>query len=77
MPPAHAQVLIGVAAVRLVMVEGVDDEGKPTGEPPKPAGSPLMPLLGCLAITFARAAGYITMNDPLTRVLLFVPLVSA
>lgn len=68
------EVLIGVAAVRLVMLEGVDDEGKPTGESPKPAGSALIPLLGCLGITVARATGYLTLNDPLTRCLLFVPL---
>lgn len=66
--------LIGVAAVRMVMIEGVDDEGKPTGEAPKPAGSALLPALGLLGITLARAAGYLPLNDPLTRALLFVPL---
>lgn len=63
-----------MAAVRLVMLEGVDDEGNPTGEAPKPAGSALLPVLGLLGITLARAAGYLTLNDPLTRALLFVPL---
>lgn len=48
---------MGVAAARLVMVEGVDDEGKPLDTKPAPAGSVLMPVLGLLAITVARAAG--------------------
>lgn len=71
---ALLEVLMGVAAVRLVMTEGVDDEGQPLGTPPKPAGSALLPALGLLGITVARAAGYLPLNDPLTRVLLFVPL---
>ncbi|KAL4443533.1 hypothetical protein ABPG75_011270 [Micractinium tetrahymenae] len=68
------EILMGVAAARLVMLEGVDDQGKPTGEAPKPAGSALLPLLGCVGITVARALGYLPLNDPLTRALLFVPL---
>ncbi len=68
---------MGVAAARLVMLDGVDDEGKPTGEGPQRAGSALLPLLGCLGITVARALGYLPLNDPLTRVLLFVPLFTA
>lgn len=71
---ALVEVLIGVAAVRLVMVEQVDDEGKPSAGEPKPAGSALLPALGLLGITLARAAGYLPLNDPLTRALLFVPL---
>jgi hypothetical protein len=71
----HAvQVLMGVAACRLVMVETVDDEGKPLDTPPAPAGSALLPALALLGITAARAAGWLTLNDPLTRALLFVPL---
>lgn len=65
---------MGVAACRLVMVETVDDEGKPLSTPPAPAGSALMPALALLGITAARAAGWLTLNDPLTRALLFVPL---
>lgn len=65
---------MGVAAARLVMVESVDDEGKPLDTPPKPAGSAVLPALGLLAITLARAAGYLPLNDPLTRGLLFTPL---
>lgn len=51
------QVLMGAAAARLVMVEGVDDEGKPLDSKPAPAGSVLMPIVGLLGITAARAAG--------------------
>lgn len=57
---------MGVAACRLVMVESVDDDGKPLQNPPAP-GSALLPALGLLGITVARAAGYLTLNDPLTR----------
>lgn len=73
---ALLEVLIGVAACRLVMLEGVDDEGNPTQEATKPAlgGSAVLPALGLLGITLARAAGVLTLNDPLTRGLLFVPL---
>lgn len=51
------QVLMGAAAARLVMVEGVDDEGKPVTTQPAPAGSVLLPILGLVGITVARAAG--------------------
>lgn len=51
------QVLMGAAAARLVMVEGVDDEGKPLDSKPAPAGSVLLPIAGLLGITAARAAG--------------------
>jgi peptidoglycan/LPS O-acetylase OafA/YrhL len=71
---ALLEVLMGVAAARMVMVEGVDDEGKPLDTPPKPAGSALLPALGLLAITAARALGWLQLNDPLTRGLLFTPL---
>jgi hypothetical protein len=55
-PCAH-QVLMGVAAARLVMVESVDDDGKPLDSKPAPAGSVALPILGLLGITAARAAG--------------------
>eukprot|EP00775_Hariotina_reticulata_P010853 gene10853-11007_t len=67
------EVLMGVAACRLVMIDGVDDDGKPSSSTPA-AGSVLLPALGLLAITLARTAGWLTLNDPLTRCLLFVPL---
>ena len=65
---------MGVAACRLVMLDSVDDEGKPSKDPPPPAGSALLPALGLVAITVARAAGFLPLNDALTRGLLFVPL---
>eukprot|EP00879_Flechtneria_rotunda_P014310 GHRR01014950.1.p1 GENE.GHRR01014950.1~~GHRR01014950.1.p1 ORF type:complete len:377 (+),score=89.48 GHRR01014950.1:54-1184(+) len=68
------EVLMGVAACRLVMLENVDDKGQPLATPPPAAGSLLLPLLGLVAITAARAAGWVQLNDPLTRGLLFVPL---
>lgn len=68
------EVLMGVAAARLVMVESVDDDGKPLDSKPAPAGSVALPILGLLGITAARAAGWLQLNDPLTRALLFVPL---
>jgi peptidoglycan/LPS O-acetylase OafA/YrhL len=71
---AACEVLIGVAAVRLVMTERVDDEGKPLTTPAPAPGSALLPLAGLLAVTVARAAGWLTLNDPLTRGLLFIPL---
>jgi hypothetical protein len=71
---AACEVLIGVAAVRLVMTERVDDEGKPLATPAPAPGSALLPLAGLLAVTVARAAGWLTLNDPLTRGLLFIPL---
>lgn len=71
---ALLEVLMGVAACRLVMLDSVDDDGKPLGSPPAPGGSVLLPALGLLGVTVARAAGWITLNDPLTRCLLFLPL---
>lgn len=55
------------------MVDGIDDEGKPASSTPA-AGSVLLPALGLVGITLARTAGWLTLNDPLTRCLLFVPL---
>lgn len=71
---ALLEVLLGVAACRLVMTEGMDDDGKPKAEAPKPPGSVVLPALGLIGITVARAAGALPLNDPLTRCLLFVPL---
>jgi hypothetical protein len=72
---ALVDVLMGVAAVRLVMTEGLDEEGRPAANaaPPAPR-SVLLPVLGLLGVTLARAAGWLTLNDPLTRGLLFTPL---
>ncbi|KAF8057114.1 hypothetical protein HT031_006123 [Scenedesmus sp. PABB004] len=70
------EVLMGVAAARLVMLDGVNDDGSPGGPAPAP-GSALLPVLGLLGVTLARAGGLLPLNDPLTRCLLFVPLFTA
>lgn len=64
---------MGVVAVRMVMTETLDEEGKPTLARPAP-GSALLPLLGIVGVTVARAFGWIQLNDPLTRGLIFIPL---
>lgn len=64
---------MGVVAVRMVMTETLDEEGKPT-LPRSPAGSALLPLLGIIGVTVGRAFGWIQLNDPLTRGLVFIPL---
>ena len=64
---------MGVVAVRMVMTETLDKDGKPTL--PRPAaGSALIPLVGIAGVTVARAFGWIALNDPLTRGLIFIPL---
>jgi len=67
---AVIEVLIGVAACRLVMLDGVDGDK----ENEKPPASPLIPVAGMVALLVARGLGYIQMNDPLVRVLFFLPL---
>jgi len=71
---ALLEVLMGVAAARLVMVQDVDDTGAARKEAQPQPGSALLPAAGLLAVTWARAAGWLTLNDPLTRGLLFIPL---
>ncbi|GBF97881.1 acyltransferase [Raphidocelis subcapitata] len=68
------EVLMGAAAARMVMVDGADNGDGKAGEEKKAPGSALLPALGLLGITAARAAGWLQLNDPLTRALLFVPL---
>jgi hypothetical protein len=58
---------MGVAAARLVMNDSTEGA-------PKAPGSILLPLAGLIGITVARAAGWLQLNDPLTRCLLFIPL---
>jgi peptidoglycan/LPS O-acetylase OafA/YrhL len=64
---ALLEVMMGVAAARLVMTDSTEGG-------PKAPGSVLLPLLGLVGITVARAAGWLPLNDPLTRCLLFIPL---
>lgn len=40
----------------------------------KPPASPVLPALGMVAVIVARTFGYLTLNDHLTRALLFIPL---
>jgi len=67
---AVLEVLMGVAACRLVMLDGVDGDK----EKDKSPASPVLPLLGMVAVIVARTLGYLPLNDPLTRVLLFLPM---
>ena len=72
---ALLEVLMGVVACRMVMVQDVDDEGRPKpGADASQIGSAVLPAVGLVALTVARAAGWFPLNDPLTRGLLFVPL---
>ena len=72
---ALLEVLMGVVACRLVMVQDVRDDGTAKREEEREQpGSALLPAAGLVALTFARAAGWLALNDPLTRGLLFVPL---
>ncbi|KIY98635.1 hypothetical protein MNEG_9324 [Monoraphidium neglectum] len=71
---AVLEVLTGAAAARLVMTDGLDPDG---GAAAPKAGSALLPAAALVAVTWARAAGWLPLNDPLTRVLLFVPLFTA
>eukprot|EP00241_Pyramimonas_parkeae_P002184 CAMPEP_0114247074 /NCGR_PEP_ID=MMETSP0058-20121206/12824_1 /TAXON_ID=36894 /ORGANISM="Pyramimonas parkeae, CCMP726" /LENGTH=430 /DNA_ID=CAMNT_0001360347 /DNA_START=276 /DNA_END=1568 /DNA_ORIENTATION=- len=67
---AVVEVLIGVAACRLVMLDGTGGDK----ENEKPPASPVLPALGMVAVIVARTFGYLTLNDHLTRALLFIPL---
>eukprot|EP00240_Pyramimonas_obovata_P001458 CAMPEP_0118935620 /NCGR_PEP_ID=MMETSP1169-20130426/15743_1 /TAXON_ID=36882 /ORGANISM="Pyramimonas obovata, Strain CCMP722" /LENGTH=495 /DNA_ID=CAMNT_0006878677 /DNA_START=48 /DNA_END=1535 /DNA_ORIENTATION=+ len=67
---AVIEVLIGVAACRLVMLDGVDGDKENEKKP----ASPLVPVVAMVALLVARGLGYIPLNDPLVRVLIFLPL---
>ena len=71
---ALLEVLMGVAAARLVMTEGLNDDGTQKAPEQRKPASALLPAAGLLGVTVARAAGVLPLNDPLTRGLLFVPL---
>lgn len=69
---ATVEVLLGAAACRVVMLDGVDDkEGK---TPQTNLFSTLGPLVGMVAILVLRAMEVLKLNDMLTRCLLFLPL---
>ena len=72
-PGAHSSAFLPVSAQRFSAgVHAKCDALSPhcAGD----AGSALVPLLGLLAVTAARALGWLQLNDPLTRALLFIPL---
>ena len=69
---ATLEVLLGAAACRLVMLDGVDDKDK--GGPKITALSTLGPLVGMLAVLVLRSMEVLKLNDMLTRTLLFLPL---
>ena len=71
---ALVEVLMGAAACRLVMVQGAVHPETGEKEHAVPAASPALPLLAILATFVARAAGLLTLNDGLTRSLIFIPL---
>eukprot|EP00192_Tetraselmis_astigmatica_P005119 CAMPEP_0117668120 /NCGR_PEP_ID=MMETSP0804-20121206/11358_1 /TAXON_ID=1074897 /ORGANISM="Tetraselmis astigmatica, Strain CCMP880" /LENGTH=497 /DNA_ID=CAMNT_0005475947 /DNA_START=168 /DNA_END=1662 /DNA_ORIENTATION=+ len=67
---AVLEVLMGAVACRLVMTDGAKD-----GKPEKGAlASAVVPLAGMVLLIVGRAAGWITLNDCLTRGLFFIPL---
>eukprot|EP00933_Yihiella_yeosuensis_P039560 TRINITY_DN3361_c0_g4_i1.p1 TRINITY_DN3361_c0_g4~~TRINITY_DN3361_c0_g4_i1.p1 ORF type:complete len:474 (+),score=66.77 TRINITY_DN3361_c0_g4_i1:45-1424(+) len=63
---ATLEVLMGVVACRLVMLDGASDAGK--------TGSSLLPLSALLAVILLRATGVINLNDMLIRGAVFIPL---
>lgn len=65
------EVLMGVVASRLVMTDALEEENNKT---PAVVQSALLPALGLIAITVARAFGILQLNDALTRGFMFVPL---
>ena len=86
---ALVEILIGCVACRMIMVKECDPAEDPEGAKDASAGillggapgtlaaSPAIPLVGMLAVIFARAVGWLSLNDPLTRGALFIPLFTA
>jgi len=68
---ATLEVLMGAAACRLVMLDGVDDKEK---TPQTNILSTLGPLVAMVGILVLRALEILKLNDMLTRCLLFLPL---
>jgi len=69
---ALAEMLMGVVAVRFVMLDGTDGEETPSAN--GLMSSPLVPLLGMIGILVLRAYEVVLLNDPLTRSIIFIPL---
>jgi peptidoglycan/LPS O-acetylase OafA/YrhL len=68
---ATVEVLLGAAACRLVMLDGVDDKEK---TPQTSLLSTLGPLVGMVTVIVLRAMEILKLNDMLTRTLIFLPL---
>ncbi|CAB9511929.1 Acyltransferase family [Seminavis robusta] len=66
------EVLLGAAACRVVMLDGVDEDKDKV--PQTNTMSSLLPLVGMIAILALRATEVLQLNDMLTRCLLFLPL---
>eukprot|EP00928_Gymnodinium_smaydae_P038418 TRINITY_DN26510_c0_g1_i2.p1 TRINITY_DN26510_c0_g1~~TRINITY_DN26510_c0_g1_i2.p1 ORF type:complete len:302 (-),score=37.63 TRINITY_DN26510_c0_g1_i2:224-1129(-) len=67
---AVMEVMLGVVACRLVMLDGADGE-------PAPKVSVLdtiLPCVGMLAVLYLRATGMLALSDMLTRSCIFMPL---
>ena len=90
---ALVEILIGCVAARMVMVRECDDKGGDAMDDAKAAGlvlggsagkdgggladSPVVPLLGMVTVIVARAVGWLTLNDALTRGIFFIPMFTA
>eukprot|EP00667_Euglena_gracilis_P006688 EG_transcript_6748 len=76
---ALLEMLLGVAACRMVMLDTAEEQrqaAEGTGIWHYLRTSPLPPLIGMGAVLGLRAVGVLALNDPLTRSLLFLPLVT-
>lgn len=71
---AFVEVLMGVCASRLVMLDGVDGEISSTAATGIWFTKPATLLVGMLAMLTLRAAGILTLNDALARGIIFIPL---
>jgi peptidoglycan/LPS O-acetylase OafA/YrhL len=69
---ATVEVLLGAAACRVVMLDGVDEDKDKV--PQTNTLSTLLPLMGMLGVLILRATEILKLNDLLTRCLLFLPL---
>lgn len=67
---AVIEVMLGIVACRLVMLDGTGGEKE---KKPGPLGT-FLPLLGMVGIILLRASGSIALSDMLVRPLIFMPL---
>uniref|UniRef100_A0A6T1MB48 Acyltransferase 3 domain-containing protein n=1 Tax=Alexandrium monilatum TaxID=311494 RepID=A0A6T1MB48_9DINO len=68
---AVIEVLLGVVACRLVMLDGAKDEEE---APKTGSASVLLPLVGMAGVILLRATGVLALSDMLTRAVIFIPL---